>query len=357
MISRRTAASLMAAAPASAFFQERTSVGLISDPAGPHLQIYLDTLRLDAVGDIGIADSTGGIFERAGKTLAPRNIRTFRDPAEMLRTVRPQLVLVALESRLAPPAIRLALEHDAHVLAEKPACVRASDFADLNGLAEKRKRHLMLAFATRLQPVSQRARALITGNSIGRPLGVTAHYIADQTRLSRAEYQRSWFASKDRAGGGHLAWLGIHYVDLIQYVTGQKIVEVSALTANAGGQALNIEDSAAVSFRLDGGGLGTLQSAYYLDRGYHTGITIWGSDGWLRFDPAGTRVEWYRNGAETKTETLTKLDAYPELVRAASESARGTRAPVVTGPECLRALQVVFTAYDSARTGRILKIE
>jgi UDP-N-acetyl-2-amino-2-deoxyglucuronate dehydrogenase len=349
----------MAAAPASALQQrkpDRTTVGLISDPAGPHLQIYLDTLRIDAVGEIGIAESTGGIFDRANKTLAPRALRTFRDPAEMLKTVRPQLVVIALESALAPPAIRLALEHGVHVLAEKPACVRASDFAALVELAEKRNRNLMLAFATRLQPVAQRARAIVAGNSIGRPLGVTAHYIADQTRLKQPEYQRSWFASKERAGGGHLAWLGIHYVDLIQFITGQKIIEVSALTANAGGEGLNIEDSAAVSFRLDGGGVGTLQSAYYLDRGYHTGITIWGSDGWLRFDPAGTRVEWYRNGAETRTETLAKSDAYPELVRAAVESAQGVRPPVVKGRECLQALHVVFAAYDSANSRRILRI-
>jgi predicted dehydrogenase len=215
----------------------------------------------------------------------------------------------------------------------------------------------MLAFATRLQPTAQRARKLVADGVIGRPFGVTAHYIADQTRLTRAEYQRSWFASRERAGGGHLAWLGIHYVDLIQFVTAQKIVEVSALTANAGGQPLEIEDSAAVSFRLDGGGVGTLQSGYYLDRGYHTGITIWGTDGWLRFDPSSDRLEWSRKGNEAKIETLPKVDAYPALVRAAAESARGVATPVVTGRECLRDLQVVFGAYDSARTGRAVRID
>jgi predicted dehydrogenase len=358
VITRRNTTYLLAASPVLGLAQDRTTVGFISDPSGPHLQIYLDTLRSESVGDIGIADTTGGIFDRANKTLAPRRVRTFRDAAEMLRTVRPRLVLVALESRLAPAAIRLALEHDAHVLAEKPACVHVADFAALKLLAEERRRSLMLAFASRLHPVTQRARALIAGGSIGRPLGVAAHYIADQTRLTKPEYQRSWFASRERAGGGHLAWLGIHYVDLIQLITGQKIREVSAQIAKAGGQKLNIEDSAAVTFRLDGGGLGTLQSAYYLDRGYHTGITVWGSGGWLRFDPSGDRVEWHRNGDEdTKTDHLSKVESYPELVRSAIEAARGVRAPIVTATECLRALQVVFAAYDSARNSRSVKID
>src|SRR3954464_3325875 len=142
----------MAAAPASGFFQDPLAVGFISDPSGPHLQIYLDTLRSDSIGEIGIADVTGGIFDRANKTLAPRRLRTFRSPIEMLQTVRPQLVLIAPEARLSPDAIKLALEHDAHVLAEKPGCVQAQDFAKLVDLAEKRKRDLMLAFATRLHP-------------------------------------------------------------------------------------------------------------------------------------------------------------------------------------------------------------
>jgi predicted dehydrogenase len=357
VITRRATTLLIAGAPTFGFFQDKTSVGFISDPSGPHLQIYLDALRSQAVGDIAIADGTGGIFDRAKKTLAPREIRTFRDPVEMLRTARPQLVLVALEARLAPEAIRLALEHDAHVLAEKPACVRATDFAFLVDLAGRRKRNLMLAFATRLHSVSQRAHALIASNSIGRPFGVAAHYIADQTRLTKPDYQRSWFASRERAGGGHLVWLGIHYVDLIQFITGQQITEIAAQTANIGGQPVNIEDSAAVSFRLSGGGVGTLQSAYYLDRGYHNGITVWGSDGWLRFDPSGDQIEWYRRGGETKTETLPKVESYPELVRAAAESARGVRAPVVTGPECLHTLRAVFGAYESARSHRILPIE
>jgi predicted dehydrogenase len=357
VIDRRTSTLLIAAAPMHGFFQKDVSVGFISDPSGPHLQIYLDSLRADVIGQIAIADASGGIFERARKTLANRSVREFRDPAEMLGAARPQLVLVALESRLAPEAIRLALEHDAHVLAEKPACVRASDFATMVDLAHKRKRNLMLAFATRLHPVSQRARALITDGAIGRPYGVSAHYIADQTRLTKPDYQRSWFASRERAGGGHLIWLGIHYIDLIQFITGEQIVEVSAQTANVGGQPVKIEDSAALSFRLSGGGVGTLQSAYYLDRGYHNGITVWGSDGWLRFDPSGESIEWYRHGGETKTEKLGKVESYPELVRAAVEAAMARRDQVVTGRESLSALRVVFTAYDSAGSHRILKVE
>ena len=41
-------------------------------------------------------------------------------------------------------------------------------------------------------------------------------------------------ASKARAGGGHLIWLGIHFLDMANYITGSSVVEASGFTANVG---------------------------------------------------------------------------------------------------------------------------
>jgi predicted dehydrogenase len=50
------------------------------------------------------------------------------------------------------------------------------------------------------------------------------------------------------------------------------------------GQKLDVEDSAAASFKLDNGTLGTLTSAYFTDTGYNSHIKIWGSEGWIQMD-------------------------------------------------------------------------
>ena len=81
------------------------------------------------------------------------------------------------------------------------------------------------------------------------------------------EYWRSWYASKEKAGGGHLAWLGVHYIDLVQFITGQKIQQVCGFVANVGGQPFEVEDSAVLSLRFEGGALGTLTPAYYIECG------------------------------------------------------------------------------------------
>ena len=104
----------------------------------------------------------------------------------------------------------------------------------------------MLALANRVDPVMVEARRLIQGGHLGKLYGAELHTIADQTRLTRTEYHQAWYAQKAKAGGGHLIWLGIHWLDLAMYITGSSIVETAGFCGNVGGQPIDTEDSAAV---------------------------------------------------------------------------------------------------------------
>ena len=48
------------------------------------------------------------------------------------------------------------------------------------------------------------------------------HTIADQKRLTDPSYHDRWEASVERAGGGHLIWLGIHFLDMASFITGGR---------------------------------------------------------------------------------------------------------------------------------------
>jgi len=96
--------------------------------------------------------------------------------------------------------------------------------------------------------------------------------VADQTRLTRPGYGERWEASKARAGGGHLVWLGIHWLDLMMYITDSAITDVAGFTATVGEDAQgDVEDSATAALRFDNGTLGTITSGYYTDAGVSSG--------------------------------------------------------------------------------------
>ena len=159
-------------------------------------------------------------------------------------------------------------------------------------------------------------------------------------------------------GGGHLIWLGIHWLDLAQLISGDRVREVCGFSRNVGGQPIEVEDAAVLALQFDKGMVGTMQSAYYLDRGYHSDITLWGSSGWLRFDlVAGTPLEWYSNhpdaprGIQSVSYTLESREYFP-MVQASVNCARGIEEPWITGSEGLHLLKVIFGLYRAAETGK-----
>lgn len=338
------------------------TIAVLTNTGGAHLDAYLAGLAVtEEVDAVVVADPSGGSEASAKKTLGAK-LRSFeRDHAKALADHKPTMALVTMEAVQSPPVIQAALEANCHVLAEKPSCVRAEDFEPLARLADMKHRHLSLALANRLLGTVQAARKLIHSGQIGKLFGCELHIVADQTRLKSATYHQSWFADKARAGGGHLIWLGIHWLDLAMYMTGSKIVEVAGFTGIVGGQPLKAEDSAAMALRFDNGSFGTMTSGYYLDKGYHSHIKIWGSQGWVQLDPhGGEPLQWYSTKDSPpqikKYEGPVEQGSYTPLVKECVRAAMGLAPPPLTGAESLHVLKTVFACYRAAETGHSQRV-
>lgn len=343
---------------------DRIRVGVMTHPDGAHLSAYLEALHtVDEAAEVAVADPTGRLEDSCKQALGDKFSGFYRDRDAMLREFKPALALVTMEAAQAPPAIDAALNAGCQVLAEKPACIRAEDFAPLVHKAESKHLEVMLALANRIHASAVEARRLFSEGRLGRLYGVEIHLIADQTRLRSPAYHQSWFAHKDRAGGGHLIWLGIHWLDLAQYITGQAIAETAGFTTVVGGQPLDVEDSAAMALKFAEGALGTMTSGYYLDRGYHSHLQIWGEDGWLRLAMIEDQpLEWYsRKGADSpkieRFEYPKGGRSYTPFVRACVRFAAGLGPAPITSQESLQALKAVFACYRAAASGRSQRVE
>ena len=336
---------------------DRIQVGIITHQQGAHHAAYFEALRdSDEAASIALADPSGATAETAKKALGDKLSGVYRDAAEMLKAVKPALALVTMEAAEAPAAIDAALDAGCHVLAEKPSCVRLEDFARLVHKAQSKHLQLMLAFANRLHAPVQEAKRLVAAGRLGRLYGVEMHLVADQTRLKNPEYHRSWFAHKDRAGGGYLIWLGIHWIDMAQYILGRNISEVAGFAANVGGQLLDVEDAAAIALQFEGGGVGTLAAGYFLDRGYQSHLQFWGERGWMRLAPTEEEpLEWYsRQGTDRpqieRFEYPKGNRGYTPFVHACVRFAAGKQPPPVTSEESLHVLKTVFACYRAAES-------
>jgi len=342
---------------------EKIKVGLVTHAGGAHVTAYLSALAAtEACSAVVLVDPDGAFNERARKALGTRLTAEYRSTREMLAKEKPVMTMVSMEARLAPPVIDQVLEAGSHVFAEKPSCVDAADFEPLVMKAESKHLNLMLALANRLNPEFRHARELIASGRIGKIYGLDMHLIADQTRLTRKSYQDAWYCDRKRGGGGHLIWLGIHWLDLAMQLTGSDIETVSGMVTNIGGQPIAIEDSAVATLKFEGGFLGTMTSAYYLDRRYHSGIKVWGSKGWLHLQQMLDKpLHWYEStgaqaGKVQAFEGSKSPRGYTPFVQAAVEACANDTDPPIEARHSLRALKTVFAIYRAAERGQAVNV-
>ena len=342
---------------------DKIKVGVLTHGGGAHVGAYLEALAASKeCGEVVFADPDKRWEAAARSTLGEKLTRTYTSHDQLLSRESPELAVVTMEAKLAPPVIDRALDAQCHVFAEKPSCVRVEDFAPLVEKADRQHRYLMLALANRTNPEITEAKRLIAASEIGKLYGVEIHLVADQTRLTRQSFRDSWMCQKARAGGGHLIWLGIHWLDLAMYVTDSEITDVAAFTANVGGQPIDIEDSATAALRFNNGTLGTVTSGYYLDKGYHSNIKIWGADGWLHIDSmAKLPLHWSTTKGERAGEVQTwqgekEPRGYTPYVSAAIHACAQMTDPPISTAHSLRALTTVYSIYSAAESGRTIKL-
>ena len=341
-------------------------VAIITQQNAPHLGIYLSAVATcTAVSNVAVTDVSGTTFAAASQAWSSTypNFRTYRRPSEMIERFHPDLVLVSLAANEEPRWIREALAAGCHVLAEKPACVQREDFAALVELTNEKNRNLMLALPNRVAPETLRAKEIIDAGWLGKPYGVTFFQTKDQARLTRPAYQESWHAKRDQSGGGHLIWEGIHDLDRVFFITGDRVEKVTGFHNNVGGQPVQIEDAEAVAFRFKSGMVGTFHGGYFVEDGsMRLSMSLWGSNGWMEISgyrgPDGSRrsFQWYSTHPQAPRgvqaeDGLPRANLYQMLVQAAVDSARGSRQAPLTGEDCLHVLSIIFGAYRASDTG------
>jgi len=338
------------------------SVAVLTHAGGAHVESYLQGLAAsEACARVHLADPDGKWEAPARKILGAKVARVEQDYRQLLAEAHPEMALISMEARLAPPVINAALNAGCHVLCEKPSCVRVEDFVPLVDKADRTHRHLMLALANRSSPEIVEAKRLVASGLLGRLYGLEMHLIADQARLNKPDYHQSWYADKRRAGGGHLIWLGIHWLDLAMFIADSSIVDVLGFTALIGGQPIEIEDSAVAALRFENGMLGTITSGYYLDKGYHSHIKLWGSAGWLQLEPTGDMpLTWYTTQGEKAGSVQTlpgpkPARGYTPFVDSAVTACANMTAPPISNAESLRALKTVFAIYRSDSSGQAVQ--
>ncbi|WP_428966816.1 Gfo/Idh/MocA family protein [Micromonospora fluostatini] len=201
-----------------------------------------------------------------------------------------------------------ALAAGKHVLCEKPLANSVAEARAMTAAAATAQAagiRSMCGFNYRRVPAVTMMQQMVAAGRLGTIRHVRAVYLQDW--IVDPQFPLVWRLQKDKAGSGALGDIGAHIIDLTQFVTGQRISGVSAVTETfvkerplptgssglaatvdgsgpATGQ-VTVDDAAIFLARLDGGGLATYEaSRFATGRKNALRVEINGSLGTLVFD-------------------------------------------------------------------------
>jgi predicted dehydrogenase len=169
-----------------------------------------------------------------------------------------QAVYVATPNHLHRAAVERAAAAGKPVLCEKPM---AASLAEAEAMAEAVRAagiRYGTAFDQRHHPAHAAIRAAVAGGAVGT---VTAIRIAYACWVDAGWASDNWRADAARAGGGALMDLAPHGLDLVDYLLGEPVEEIAALTQRRV-QGYAVDDGAMLLGRTGSGVLVQLHVAY-----------------------------------------------------------------------------------------------
>ncbi|HEX8325029.1 MAG TPA: Gfo/Idh/MocA family oxidoreductase [Tepidisphaeraceae bacterium] len=293
----------------------------------------------------------------------------YTDHREMIAREKPDIVVVGTPNALHAAQAIDALQAGCHVLVEKPMATSIDEANAMIAAAEKAGRFLMVGQNQRLMPPHVKAKQILDSGILGQPISFQTTFKHPGPDGWSVDGATSWFFKKELAAMGVCADLGVHKIDLMRYLLGQEITDVTGFigtlnkTQPNSDRLIEIDDTAFLSVRTDKGVIGSItiswtQYGHFEDNS----TTIYCEQGVLEIatNPEFSVIVHGRDGSKAFYKTgavaTNTQQTNSGVIDAFIESVTSKRPPTIDGREGLKALRVILAAFDASREGKISKV-
>lgn len=274
----------------------------------------------------------------------------------------PQVAVIASPAPFHIAAAQLLTSAGTHLLVEKPIAASVDGVAQLLESSRKRGTVLQTGYNLRFVPSLQRFRELLNANTIGRVISV---------RCEIGQYLPSWRPDADyrqgvsarrELGGGALLELS-HEIDYLRWIFG----EVDCVNARIGRQSgleIDVEDTAHLILgfapKEDGYRLIGSLNMDFVRHDTTRLCTAIGENGSLRWNGLTGIVEKFEAGAKEWCELFRyqhqRDESYLAEWRHFLDCIKEQRAPLITGEDGLKVLQIIDAARQASETGNQIQV-
>lgn len=234
---------------------DKVRVGVIGigNMGSGHVRMIRDHECGDDLVLTAVADINPQRLEWA-KTQVGEEVTLFDNATALMESGLVDAVTIAVPHYSHPPLVIEALQHNLHVLCEKPAGVYTKQVREMNEAAAKSDRVFALMFNQRTNHIYRKMHELVHSGELGEIKRV--NWIVTNWYRSQFYYDSgSWRATWKGEGGGVLLNQCPHNLDLLQWICGMP-VKMRAFCHNGLWRNIEVEDDVTAYFEYANGASG-----------------------------------------------------------------------------------------------------
>ena len=294
--------------------------------------VHRIALRLDGYYEL-VAGSFSSNFDNSKETgnslgLAEDRIyETYQEMAEKesARSDGIDVVSIVTPNHLHVPIAKIFADKGIHVICDKPLALSSEEAIDLKNIVENKKIIFALTHNYTGYPMVRHARSLIQKGDLGSIRVVQAEYPQDWLTTKAEDSglkQAEWRTDPKRSGnGGCIGDIGTHAFNLIRFITGLKVEELSA-DIHTFVKGRLVDDNAQIMLRFEGGAKGSIWSSQVaVGNENNLKIRVFGENGglewrqedpnYLHFTKFGHPTQRFTRGSGSASEEANNITRIP----------------------------------------------
>ena len=290
--------------------------------------------QMEGVELVGISDLNEEVLSRLAKRYSTT---PYLDYTELLVREKPDAVTIAVPTTLHREVAIAAINSGVSVLVEKPIAESVDSANQIIKAAREMGVKLMVGHIERFNPAITALKKVIDVNGIGKIVSMSAKRVGPHNPRIRDV--------------GIILDLGVHDIDVMQYLYGERIRRVFA---SAGRVLHPHEDYSSLLLKFSNGYSGIIETNWLTPHKVRE-LTVVGTEGIAYVDYLKSTLRiyddyWIREAKVEKSEPL--LNELRHFV----ECVESDREPIVTGEDGKHVMEVALAAIESYRTGSVVDI-
>jgi predicted dehydrogenase len=244
-----------------------------------------------------------------------------------------------------------------HILCEKPMATSSKEAERMIAACKQANVKLMIAYRQQYEPHNRALRQSVTDGKLGKLRG----FVSSNSQQEGDPTQ--WRLKKALSGGGCLPDVGLYCLNASRFLSGEEPTEVMAQIwqPKDDPRFAEVEASCSFSLRFPSGYVATCTTSYDVHKSQF--LRMEGTNAWAEMSPAfayhGNKLKWSHLDGEQETEVAPQIEEKDQFALEMDHFAECIlegKEPKTPGEEGLRDHRVMEAIYESARSGKSVKL-